>query len=68
MSGHAHVNEKWEEGNIIEHNHGAVCGAWWTGPVCSEGTPAGYAVYEVNGSEISWYYKSTGKPRQPIHH
>ncbi|MEO6229560.1 MAG: calcineurin-like phosphoesterase family protein [Ferruginibacter sp.] len=64
MSGHAHVNEKWEEGNIIEHNHGAVCGAWWTGPVCSEGTPAGYGVYEVNGSEINWYYKSTGKPKQ----
>jgi 3',5'-cyclic AMP phosphodiesterase CpdA len=32
MSGHTHVNEKWEEGNIIEHVHGTVCGAWWTGP------------------------------------
>ncbi|MDB5200691.1 MAG: metallophosphoesterase [Ferruginibacter sp.] len=63
MSGHTHFNEKWEAGNIMEHNHGTVCGAWWTGPVCSDGTPAGYAVYEVNGRELSWYYKSTGKAK-----
>jgi hypothetical protein len=61
MSGHTHFNEKWEEGNIMEHNHGTVCGAWWTGPICGDGTPSGYGVYEVNGSEIQWYYKSTGK-------
>ena len=64
MSGHTHFNEKWEEGNIMEHNHGTVCGAWWTGPICSDGTPGGYGVYEVNGSEISWYYKSTGHPKE----
>lgn len=63
MSGHTHFNEKWEEENIIEHNHGTVCGAWWTGPVCGDGTPSGYGVYEVNGSEITWYYKSTGKEK-----
>ena len=64
MSGHTHVNEAWEEGNIMEHNHGTVCGAWWTGPVCSDGTPNGYGVYEVNGSELTWYYKATGAPRE----
>lgn len=63
MSGHTHVNEKLVNGNRIEHVHGTVCGAWWTGPVCSDGSPNGYAVYEVNGDEITWYYKSTGKPR-----
>ncbi len=63
MSGHTHFNEKWEEGNIMEHNHGTVCGAWWTGPICGDGTPSGYGVYEVNGSDIKWYYKSTGKPK-----
>ena len=63
MSGHTHFNEKWEEGNIIEHNHGTVCGAWWTGPICSDGTPNGYGVYEVNGDEIKWYYKSTQHPK-----
>jgi len=64
MSGHTHFNESWEEGNIMEHNHGTVCGAWWTGPICGDGTPNGYGVYEVDGSEIKWYYKSTGLPKE----
>lgn len=64
MSGHTHFNESWEEGNIIEHNHGTVCGAWWTGPICGDGTPSGYGVYEVHGSDIQWYYKSTGREKE----
>lgn len=64
MSGHTHCNEKVLEGdNIIEHVHGTVCGAWWTGPICFDGTPNGYGVYEVNGSHIEWYYKSVGYER-----
>lgn len=62
MSGHTHFNEVWTEANITEHVHGTVCGAWWTGPVCGDGTPNGYAVYEVNDTDISWYYKATGLP------
>ncbi len=27
LSGHTHFNENWEEGNMMEHNHGTVCGA-----------------------------------------
>lgn len=64
MSGHTHFNEKWEEGNMMEHNHGTVCGAWWTGPVCGDGTPRGYGVYEVDGSDVKWFYKSTGQSKQ----
>jgi C terminal of Calcineurin-like phosphoesterase/N terminal of Calcineurin-like phosphoesterase/Calcineurin-like phosphoesterase len=64
MSGHTHFNDNWEEGDIMEHNHGTVCGAWWTGPICGDGTPAGYGVYEVDGSDIKWYYKSTGLARE----
>lgn len=63
LSGHTHYNENWEEGNMMEHNHGTVCGAWWCGPVCGDGTPSGYGVYEVNGSDIRWYYKSVGMKR-----
>ncbi|RAW02367.1 calcineurin-like phosphoesterase C-terminal domain-containing protein [Pseudochryseolinea flava] len=64
MSGHTHFNEKvFQDDNIIEHVHGTVCGAWWTGPICYDGTPNGYGVYEVNGSEITWYHKSVGLPR-----
>ena len=60
MSGHTHFNDTWEKDNMMEHNHGTVCGAWWTGPVCGDGTPKGYGVYEVNGNDLKWYYKSTG--------
>jgi hypothetical protein len=64
MSGHTHFNENWEEGNLMEHNHGTVCGAWWTGPICTDGTPMGYGVYEVEGNDIKWYYKATGLPKE----
>ena len=64
MSGHTHFNDNWEEGDIMEHNHGTVCGAWWTGPICGDGTPVGYGVYEVDGSDVKWYYKSTGLAKE----
>lgn len=60
MSGHTHYNLNNITNGIYEHNHGTVCGAWWTGPICGDGTPRGYGVYEVNGNELKWYYKSTG--------
>jgi len=61
MSGHTHYNVNDIKGNIYEHNHGTVCGAWWTGPICGDGTPCGYGVYTVTGNELSWHYQSTGK-------
>ncbi len=61
MSGHTHYHVNKIDGNIYEHNHGTVCAAWWTGPVCGDGTPGGYGVYKVKGNELSWYYQSTGE-------
>ena len=61
LSGHTHFSETWEKENMMEHNHGTVCGAWWSGDICQDGTPNGYGVYEVDGGEINWFYKSTGK-------
>lgn len=63
LTGHTHYNENRVEGGAYEHIHGAVCGAWWTTPICDDGTPAGYGVYEVNGTDVKWYYKSVGKPK-----
>jgi hypothetical protein len=60
MSGHTHYNLNVIKNGIYEHNHGTVCGAWWTGPICEDGTPRGYGVYEVTGNQLKWYYKSTG--------
>jgi hypothetical protein len=61
MSGHTHYHRNVINGNIYEHNHGTVCGAWWTGPICGDGTPCGYGVYKVKGTELSWHYQSTGE-------
>lgn len=63
MSGHTHFSEHVIEANIEEHIHGAVCGAWWTGPICWDGTPKGYGLYEIDGKDIRWYYKSIGHKR-----
>lgn len=60
MTGHTHFNQNIVAEGVYEHIHGTLCGAWWTGPVCSDGAPRGYGVYEVKGNELSWYYKSTG--------
>ncbi len=63
MSGHTHESEHVFEGGVHEHIHGTVCGAWWTGPICYDGTPSGYGVYEANGSALAWHYKATGEAR-----
>ncbi len=62
FSGHMHEADHVFEGGVHEHTVGAVCGAWWTGDICYDGTPNGYGVYEVNGEELRWYYKATGQP------
>jgi hypothetical protein len=61
MSGHTHYHRNVIKENIYEHNHGTVCGAWWTGPICEDGTPCGYGIYKVKGTELSWHYQATGK-------
>ncbi|GAB3830325.1 calcineurin-like phosphoesterase C-terminal domain-containing protein [Hymenobacter jeollabukensis] len=64
MSGHTHFNEVLQTApNVTEHVHGTVCGAWWTGPICTDGTPGGYGVYEVDGADVKWYYKALGHDR-----
>ena len=61
ISGHMHFNLNIEHAEgPMEHNTGAVCGTWWRGDVCLDGTPMGYGVYEVDGDKVSWYYKSSG--------
>lgn len=62
MSGHTHNNRNVINNNVYEHVHGTLCGAWWTGPVCEDGTPSGYGIYEVDGTELKWQYKSVGHP------
>ena len=60
LTGHTHENEHVFEQGTHEHVSGTVCGAWWSGPICWDGTPSGYSVYEIAGEEVTWRYKPTG--------
>jgi hypothetical protein len=61
VAGHIHENEHRFADGPHEHVVGTACGAWWTGPVCYDGTPRGYAVYTADGATVRWRYKSTGR-------
>jgi hypothetical protein len=61
LCGHTHECEHDFRGSVHEHVAGAVCGAWWSGPICGDGSPNGYAVYEVAGEDLRWRYKATGE-------
>lgn len=71
MSAHTHVNwtnDKSSSKGIIHHNSGAVCGTWWwTGYLadglylCKDGSPSGYYVYNMNGTDVKWRFKPTGR-------
>lgn len=64
VSGHIHTTANIGiRPGLYEHNVAALSGAWWQGPVCTDGTPSGYAVFEVDGGSVGWYYKSIGYPR-----
>lgn len=70
LSGHSHVNRNIPiEGyasKMIEQNVAAVCGTWWwtykykKNNVCTDGSPAGYKVFTVNGDQITYKYKGIG--------
>lgn len=67
MSAHTHSNLNYIHNingkEIYEHITGTTCGAWWKSTVCTEGTPNGYAVYEINGTEVEdWVYKAVKYP------
>jgi hypothetical protein len=64
LTGHTHYNENHIEDGVYEHIHASVCSAWWTAPVCDDGTPGGYGVYEVDGTKLKWYYKSLNQTRK----
>lgn len=65
ISGHTHFNlNVCFNDRLMEHNTAAVSGIWWKAPICMDGTPVGYGVYDVKGSQVNWYYKSSGFPKE----
>jgi hypothetical protein len=72
LSGHTHVNfSVVPSASLMEHNIAAVCATWWwTGrngyagnQICKDGSVGGYAVWEINDTNLEWYYKSIGYDR-----
>ena len=71
MTAHTHViwnNDLSASKGIMHHNSGAICGTWWwTGyytpelNLCKDGSPAGYYVYQMNGSDVKWRFKPTAR-------
>ena len=62
MIGHTHfMNHNINEDGVFEHVHGAASGAFWWSCLNGDGSPNGYAIYDVDGAHIkNWWYKSTG--------
>lgn len=50
--------------SLYEHYIAAPSCSWWNLDVCTDGTPRGYRVFEVNDTSVSWYYKSQGHPKE----
>lgn len=68
MSGHTHYSENYIHNvsgkQIYEHVHAATCGAWWKSTINGDGTPNGYAIFQIEGTTIKdWVYKPTKLPR-----
>lgn len=63
LSGHMHTaNTQNISRNLTEINVTGLSGAWWCGPVCVDGSPAGYKVIKVRGDKMEWIYKGCGHP------
>jgi hypothetical protein len=62
IAGHMHELELLNDSGCEIHICGAVCGAWWTAPISHDGSPNGYMIYNISGSQLRWTYKSTNFP------
>lgn len=55
--------------DFYEHNSGSICASWWWSGhltpgvhISPDGTPGGYAIWDVSNADFKWTYKSTGWP------
>lgn len=67
LTGHTHYNHNTVYSpSIMEHNTAAVCSTWWwtdrygNGQVCRDGSPGGYSIFDIDGTDIRWHYKGFG--------
>ena len=57
--------------NFREYNSGSVCASWWWSGnltpgihIGTDGTPGGYGIWDVTGTDFQCLYKSTGWPEK----
>lgn len=63
LSGHMHTATTQNiRPNLTEINVTGFSGAWWCGPVCIDGSPSGYKIIDVDGTDMEWIYKGCGHP------
>ena len=71
LSGHTHniYNRNWTD-SFTEHNSGAVCASWWWSGyitpgihIAQDGTPGGYTVWTVKGTDCTHYYQAALQSR-----
>ena len=63
LSGHMHTADYEQIApNITEINVAGLCGAWWCGEVCIDGSPAGFKHFDMDGNDVTWIYKGCGHP------
>lgn len=59
FAGHTHFFENVEvTPQLYQHNIAAACGAWWTSNINRDGSPNGYMVATVDGTQMKWKYQS----------
>ena len=53
--------------HLYEHNAGSICGTWWWSGketpgvhIGQDGSPGGYAILDIAGTDFKWQYKATG--------
>jgi UDP-2,3-diacylglucosamine pyrophosphatase LpxH len=74
VTGHTHNNynaissmDVFNGHDFDEHNIAAVCSSWWWSGyltpgvhISLDGSPGGYAIWDIKNTDIQWLYKGTG--------
>ena len=71
VTAHTHTvynTDRLSDLHVYEHNAGSICGTWWWSAketpgvhIGQDGSPGGYTVMDVTGTDFKWQYKATGK-------
>ena len=69
LTAHEHYAENYVMSDrLFEHVHPPLSGLFWQSEWSMDGVPWGYMVYEVDGDNVSWYYKPVGRSREEQFH